>query len=191
MSVAAIEVQPLAPQRLADFLAFFDHDAFVDNRRWQSCYCQYLHTDHGRVDWALCTAQQNRAAACQRIEAARMPGLLAYRDGRVVGWCNAAPLTMLPAYADERTDEDAQIGQVGCFVVAPSARRQGVARALLSAALGTFRQQSLRIAQGFPQRDARSDAQQHLGPLSLLVDAGFHVHGERDDGTIVVRRNLV
>jgi len=126
MSVAAIEVQPLAPQRLADFLAFFDHDAFVDNRRWQSCYCQYLHTDHGRVDWALCTAQQNRAAACQRIEAARMPGLLAYRDGRVVGWCNAAPLTMLPAYADERTDEDAQIGQIGCFVVAPSARPIGL-----------------------------------------------------------------
>jgi GNAT superfamily N-acetyltransferase len=191
MSVASIEVRPLAPQRRADFLAFFDREAFADNPRWQSCYCQYLYTDHRRVDWHACSAQQNRAAACERIEAARMPGLLAYRDGRVVGWCNAAPLTMLPAYADDHADDGAQIGQIGCFVVAPGARRQGVARALLNGALDAFRAQGLRIAQGFPQRDARSDEQQHLGPLSLFVAAGFHVHRERDDGTIVVRRELV
>ena len=42
-----------------------------------------------------------------------------------------------------------------------------------------------------PQRQATSDAQQHLGPLPLFIAAGFRVHREHDDGTIIVRRDLV
>jgi len=185
-----LQVQPLAPQRLDDFLAFFDGDAFADNPRWSSCYCQYLHVDHRAVTWAQRTGQQNRAAACERIAAAQMQGWLAYRDGRVVGWCNAAPRATMQAFADDPDTDDAAIGQVGCFVVAKAQRRGGVARALLDAALVGFREQGLRIAQGLPQRDALSDAQQHLGPLSMYLAAGFRVHRELDGGTIVVRRDL-
>ena len=190
MSVLPLEVLPLAPQRLADFLAFFDGDAFADNPRWRFCYCQFLHVDHTRVDWTQRTAEQNRAVACERIAAGRMQGFLAYRGGRVVGWCNAAPRTLMQAYTDEPGPAAAYIGQIGCFVVAKAQRRSGVARALLVAALERFRAQGLRIAQGTPQRDARSDAQHHLGPLALFVAAGFRVHSEREDGTIVVRRDL-
>jgi GNAT superfamily N-acetyltransferase len=190
MSPLPLDVRPLAPQRLADFMAFFDGDAFVDNPRWQSCYCQYLHVDHSAVNWAQRTLEQNRAAACGHIAAARMQGFLAYRDGRVVGWCNAAPRTMLQALSDEPDVDDAHIGQIGCFVVAKAQRRTGVASALLSAALAGFQAQGLRIAQGTPLRDAHSDAQQHLGPMAMYLAAGFRVHRERNDGTIVVRREL-
>ena len=190
MSAEPFDVQPLAPQRLADFLGFFDGDAFADNPRWASCYCQYLHVDHRTVDWARRTARDNRAAACERIAAAQMQGYLAQRGGRVVGWCNAAPRSTMAAYADEPDPDDERIGQIGCFVVAKAQRRSGVATALLQAALAGFRAQGLRIAQGMPQRQATSDAQQHLGPLALFLAAGFRVHREHDDGTIIVRRDL-
>jgi len=190
MGEGLLEVRPLTPQRRADFLTFFDGDAFADNPGWRFCYCQFLHVDHSAVAWAQRTAEQNRAAACERIAAAQMQGFLAYRDGRVVGRCNAAPRTMMLAYADDPDPDDEHIGQIGCFVVAKTQRRSGVARALLGAALAGFRAQGLRIAQGTPQRDARSDAQHHLGPLSLYVAAGFRVHSEREDGTIVVRCDL-
>ena len=190
MTSASLQVQPLVPRRLGDFLAFFDGDAFADNPRWSSCYCQYLQVDHREVVWAQRTAQQNRAAACERIGAARMQGWLAYRDGRVVGWCNAAPRATMQAFSDTPDVDDAAIGQIGCFVVARAHRRSGVASALLSAALDGFRGRGLRIAQGTPQRDARSDAQQHLGPLAMFMAAGFHVHRQLDGGTIVVRRDL-
>jgi len=191
MNVEPLDVQPLAPQRLADFLGFFDGDAFADNPRWASCYCQYLHVDHRQVDWEQRTAGDNRAAACGRIAGAQMQGFLAYCSGRVVGWCNAAPRSTLAAYADEPDPDDERIGQIGCFVVAKAQRRSGVATALLQAALAGFRAQGLRIAQGMPQRQATSDAQQHLGPLPLFIAAGFRVHREHDDGTIIVRRDLV
>ena len=187
----ALTVLPLSPQRQADFLAFFDRDAFADNARWQSCYCQYLLLDHRQVSWSQRSAEQNPSAACAGIAAQRMHGHLAYRGGKVVGWCHAAVRAALAAYADDPDPDDAAIGQIGCFVVAPAHRRSGVARALLDAAIAGFRAQGLRLAQGYPQRDATSDAQQHLGPLPLFLAAGFRVHREDDRGTIVVRRDLV
>jgi GNAT superfamily N-acetyltransferase len=190
MSPEPIDVQPLAPARLADFVAFFDGDAFADNPGWRFCYCQYLHVDHRTVQWVRRTAEQNREAACQRIAAAQMQGFLAYRGGRVVGWCNAAPRTMMQAYADDHDPDDARIGQIGCFVVAKAQRRTGVAGALLRAALQGLGSSGLRIAQATPSRQARSDAQQHHGPLGMYLTAGFRVHRERDDGTMVVRRDL-
>lgn len=87
MSDTAIEVHPLSPERLPDFLAFFDGDAFSDNPKWSSCYCQCYYEDHSRVVWKDRTAAENRSFACERAANGQMQGYLAYVGGRVVGWC--------------------------------------------------------------------------------------------------------
>jgi len=38
-------------------------------------------------------AEENRLAASQLIQNREMRGYLAYNDGRIVGWCNANPVT--------------------------------------------------------------------------------------------------
>jgi len=93
-----VEIYPLTPERQDDFLSFFEGDAFADNPKWKSCFCQFLYVDHNTVNWQARTYAQNRSAACERICRSRMQGLLAYIDGRPVGWCNAAPRTMLDAF---------------------------------------------------------------------------------------------
>ena len=40
MSPDPIDVVPLSPARLDDFMAFFEGEAFSDNPKWSSCYCQ-------------------------------------------------------------------------------------------------------------------------------------------------------
>ena len=120
-----------------------------------------------------------------------MQGLLAYRGNEVVGWCNAAPRTMLDAFADEPDSDEERLGQITCFVVAKAHRRTGVARALLDAACELLRQQGLSIAEASPSRSASSDAENHLGPLTLYISAGFEVHREEEDGVVVVRRSLL
>jgi hypothetical protein len=87
MTHEAIEIRNLTPGLLPDLLAYFEGDAFADNPKWRSCYCQVPLVDHAKVVWAERTAEQNRAAACERIGARRMQGLLAYRAGKPVGWC--------------------------------------------------------------------------------------------------------
>ena len=44
-----VEIRELTPELLADFLGFFEGEAFADNPGWASCYCQFLYVDHARV----------------------------------------------------------------------------------------------------------------------------------------------
>jgi ribosomal protein S18 acetylase RimI-like enzyme len=120
-----------------------------------------------------------------------MQGLLAYRDGEVVGWCNAAPRTLLDSFDDEPDPDSERLGQITCFVVARSHRRTGVARALLEAACDMLREQGLGLAEANPSRTAATDAENHYGPLSLYLSAGFTLVRQREDGLAVVRRRLV
>jgi ribosomal protein S18 acetylase RimI-like enzyme len=190
MPEAPLTIRHLTPELRDDWLQFFEGAAFADNPKWKSCYCQFLYVDHSKVDWAARTAQENRAASCERIGCGRMQGLLAYRGDQVVGWCNAAPRMLMDGFADEPDPDEARLGQITCFVVAREHRRTGVARALLEAACEMLRQQGLAFAEANPSRNAASDAANHYGPLSLFESAGFIAVRERDDGIVVMRRAL-
>jgi hypothetical protein len=102
MSTATVEIHPLSPERLADFMAFFEGEAFSDNPKWSSCYCQCFYEDHSKIHWASRTAAENRACASNRIVQGQMQGLLAYLGGQVVGWCNAAPRELLMYWTPSR-----------------------------------------------------------------------------------------
>lgn len=190
MTTSNVEIRKLSPELMQDFLSFFDRDAFADNPKWSFCFCQFLYVDHAEVDWPARTAQENRAAACNRIGTNRMQGYLAYRDGKPIGWCNAAPRTMMEAFADEPDPDASRIGQITCFVVAKPHRRSGVATSLLHAACAGLKAQGLAIAEASPLADASNEAQHHYGPLSMYLAAGFVIHRKDDDGTVYVRRRL-
>ena len=191
MSFAPLQIRRLTPELREDFLQFFEGAAFADNPKWRSCYCQFLYVDHAKVTWSARTAEENRAAACERIACGGMQGLLAYRDSRVVGWCNAAPRVLMDSFADEPDPDAERLGQITCFVVAHDQRRTGVARALLEAACDMLREQGLTIAEANPSRRASTDAENHYGPLSLYLSAGFAIVREEEDGIVVMRRSLV
>ncbi len=190
MSGTGLAIHPLSPERQADFLAFFEGEAFADNPRWNSCFCQFLYVDHDKVAWGERTGPQNRAAACERIGAGRMRGYLAYRDGKPVGWCNAAPRTMMAAFDDEPDPDAQRIGQITCFVVAKAHRRSGVATALLAAACEGLAAQGMAIAEALPLAQADTDARNHFGPLAMYLAAGFREHRRDADGHVFVRLAL-
>jgi GNAT superfamily N-acetyltransferase len=190
MNPLPIEIHPISAERLPDFLAFFDGEAFADNPKWGFCYCQFAYVDHSQVEWKTRTVEQNRQAACQRIQGNTMKGYLAYRGGKPIGWCNAAPRTLLDAFADEPDPDAAGIGQITCFIVAKDHRGSGVAKALLQAACDGLRAQGLTIAEASANPSASTDAERHDGPLSMYLAAGFSAHRTEEDGYVTVRRRL-
>lgn len=187
---AGVEIRALTPALEPDLVGFFEGDAFADNPKWASCYCQFLHVDHREVDWHRRTAAENRAACCARVAAGRMPGYLAYRDGKVVGWCNAAPRTMLAAFDDEPDPDAGRIGIIACFVVAKAHRRTGVARSLLEAACAGLAAQGLAFAEAMPKPGTEDDGANHFGPLALFAAAGFVKVRDGEHGSVIVRRAL-
>lgn len=141
-------------------------------------------------DYPTRTKEQNRELRSELIRSAKANGLVAYRLGRVVGWCHAAPKTELlnipgPVAADA--------GAIVCFVVAPDQRRQGIATTLLEAAVAHLRKRGMRTAEAYPLLGEIDPERwvwmNYLGPLSMYVKAGFEV-AERLDRQCVVRRAL-
>jgi GNAT superfamily N-acetyltransferase len=201
-----IEVRPLDPAGLDEFVTFFDRDAFSDNPWWAGCYCNFYESlTHAAENPDPSTPafapfrEHNRNEKIGRIRSGAVTGFLAYRDGAVVGWLNAQPAEryanprqFAPPFAEipERT------GMLMCFVVAPGARGQGVGTALLQAAIAGFRATGLRHAQGFARRpdaerrewDTFATSNYH-GTLSMYVANGFSEVGSLGDYAIM-RRSL-
>ena len=115
-----------------------------------------------------------------------MQGYLAYSEGTPIGWCNAAPRNLLHALDDEPTPSAEQVGAIICFLVEPSNRGRGVARQLLEAACEGLKKQGLHIAEANPRTVSTSAAENHFGPLSLYLSAGFTIHREDEDGSVYV-----
>lgn len=190
MTQSTVTIKALSPDLKQDFLRFFEGSAFSDNPKWSSCYCQCFYEDHSVVKWSERTAPQNRSMACDRIERQSMQGYLAYDGSTPVGWCNAAPRKLLRALDDEPTPDSEHVGTIICFLVEPSYRGQGVARQLLQAACEGLRNQGSRIAEANPRTESTTAAENHFGPLSLYLSAGFTVHREDEDGSVYVRLAL-
>ena len=190
MNAPVIEIFPLTPRRLPDFLDFFDHRAFVDHPQWQSCYCHFPHADHATIAWKDRTAGQNRAATCERIAAETMTGWLAYAHGQAIGWCNAGPRRFVAGLFDAPEPLAERIGAIACFVVAPAFRGRRVATALLGAACEGLRERGLEWAEAYPRADAADAAQNHYGPLAMYRAASFEVVKDEPGGRLTVRKRL-
>ena len=185
-----IEIQPLTPQRLPDFLDLFDNRAFTDNPKWQSCYCYFPHADHANEDWEKRTGAQNRAGTCQRIESETMTGWLAYADGQAIGWVNAGARRFIAGLFDEPEPLADRIGAIACFVVAPAFRGQRIATALLQAACDGLRERDFEYAEAYPRPGAAGAAASHHGSVSMYNAAGFTTVKTHPDGLLTVRKRL-
>jgi len=190
--VTQVVIREVSAFLLEDWLAFFDRDAFIDNREWAGCFCHYYHANADEKDWDAWTSAENRSAASRLILDGQLQGYLAYAGGHPVGWCQAAPRLAIPNVVKDKTlsvGDDRVIGSIVCFVVAPAFRRHGVARSLLESACTGFRKQGLRVAEAYPRPAAAGDAANCRGPLALFLEAGFKTFRELPDLT-VVRREL-
>jgi GNAT superfamily N-acetyltransferase len=183
--VSEVSIRTISPDQHDAVMHYFDMVAYADNPNWSRCYCCERLVD----DYDSRTKEQNRSTRSELILSARANGLVAYRLGRVVGWCHAAPKTELLNVPGERTRE---AGAIVCFVVAPDQRRQGIATHLLDAAIEDLRSRGMTTAEAYPWRGEVDPARwvwaQYVGPLSMYLKAGFEIAAEQDDFCIVRRR---
>lgn len=187
--IGAVEIHPATPDRAEDVLHFFDYEGFAGKFDWAACYCtaHHLMEDEDRADY--CRAR-NRAIIAERIEEQSTTGLLAYADGKVAAWCNASPRSAFPYYAGRDDLDDASVGSIVCFVVAPPYRRHGLAAKLLEAACDSFVARGFKVAEAYPNKQPRDDGSAYHGPMSMYLDAGFNEIGPLDQYLTVVQKAL-
>lgn len=106
-----------------------------------------------RKDFEAGMGASNRAAMRRIFEDDAPPGVIAWRDGRPVGWLQAAPRSAFPRLATSRVSapvDDLPVWSVSCFVVRKEARGTGVGVALLGGACDLARAAGTPALEGYP-----------------------------------------
>jgi GNAT superfamily N-acetyltransferase len=109
------------------------------------------------------------------------PGLVALQDARAVGWVGLGPREEFGRLARSRTLPQLPgdtVWVVNCFVVARTARRSGVASALLDAAVAYARDHGAQTLEGYPVATSGgriSSASVYTGTAGMFERAGFSV----------------
>lgn len=183
--IGEVEIRPITTESGRDAIRFFDLDAFPDNPAWGACYCMF-YPSGGRdnPDWGEEPWQQNRSDQLERIATGRTTGMLAYAEGKVVGWCNATARGELPGFA---TGEDDGVASVVCFAIAPPYRGHGLATRLLDTVVAEFGVRGFDWLEAYPVRDPKDERVAYHGSLDLYLRAGFEVGSEEP---LVLRRSL-
>jgi GNAT superfamily N-acetyltransferase/uncharacterized protein YndB with AHSA1/START domain len=191
-SVGPIEVHDVTAARVADYQRFFDNDAFRDYPAWQFCYCAEPIFSADAESWSGRTQEDNRRDISRMLGSGETTGLLAYADGKPVGWCHYGRTTRLAGVMKHYELEPAgqeRVGSIACFVITAPYRGHGVAKALLEAACDRLAASGLDWVEAYPRKDQDSPQGNFRGPLAMYLAAGFKPH--REAGTSqIVRKSL-
>ena len=169
-----VTIRPVTPDRWADLVALFEQRG--EPRR---CWCTYFRFP--RPQWDRMDVTERRAELDGIVASGAEPGLLAYaEDGTPVGWVSVAPRAEFLAHLERtRVLKPAPgdgVWSVLCFAVSPRARRQGVAHALLAAAVEYARQRGASAVEGHPLDATRRklmSMEMYVGVSSMFAEAGF------------------
>ena len=115
------------------------------------------------------------------------PGVLAYVDGVVAGWCSVAPRSSYRRLMNSRTIpflDDRDAWSIVCFVVRAGFRRRGLMHELLAGAVAHARECGAEVVEGYPVVVPRGDRVDvisgYVGTTRLFAAGGF-VQAVRDD----------
>jgi GNAT superfamily N-acetyltransferase len=179
--MAELTIRPATADRWPDVVALFEQPG--EPRR---CWCTYFRFP--KPKWSATPVDARREVFREVVASAAEPGLLAYADGRPVGWVSVAPRAeFLPHLDRTRVLKPAPgegVWSVLCFVVSRPARGQGVGHALLVAAVEYAREHGAQAVEGHPLDETRRELmtmEAYPGVTSMFRRAGF---------TEIVRRGV-
>jgi GNAT superfamily N-acetyltransferase len=167
-----MEIHPATVERWSDLCTVLNPR---DDPR--ACWCLAYRLPSGEFGSTRGNQREERMRGL--VETGPPPGLLAYLDGEVVGWCNVGPRAAMERLVRSRTIpaiDDVPVWSVVCFVVRVGFRRQGVAEELLHGAVEYAGSQGAPAIEGYPidpagKRVNTSDA--FVGTAGMFERAGF------------------
>jgi len=125
------------------------------------------------------------------------PGLVAFRDGRAVGWVSLGPREDFERLAHSTVlgpVDDCPVWSIVCFVVGRRERGHGIARALLDAAIDYARANGATMLEAYPADtggDRIPSAYAYQGTLAMFERAGFRVVARRQSNPTTPVRPIV
>lgn len=177
--MAGTEVLPLTPDRWADVAELFGRRG-ADG----GCWCMFWRDS--ATDYGQSTNQRNRHRLQGLAAEDPAPGLIAYREGRAVGWIGLGPRRSFERLNRSRTltpVDDLPVWSIVCFFVHRQARGAGVTADLLEAAVAYAREHGAVGLEGYPvggDGPRLKAALAYVGTVGMFRRAGFRTVRETE-----------
>lgn len=183
-----LRVLPLTEQRWYDLVELFGRPGGSIVRH---CWCMYSRRTGNRG----ATSEENERAMQALVSSGTVPGLIAYRDGRPVGWISVGPRQDYRRLANSpimKPVDDRPVWSIVCFFIDTHERGKGISRALFRGAMDYARSQGASLLEAYPvDKPGRSNPlSMWFGAKSLYDQAGFKEVARRKRTRPVVRRRL-
>ena len=193
-----IEIKNLSPALVEDYLHFFDVTPHDDNMEGSKCYCVcWCSADHS-IPTDFSSQEKRRQIARRYVIDGVIQGYLAYKNGEVVGWCNANTksdckkciswLRFMQNVEDDKPD--LKVKSIFCFVIAPPFRRQGIATMLLKRVCEDAKADGFDMVESYPKKTYVNAARDFMGPSAMYKKCGFTVYKEYNQDEVVMRKQL-
>ena len=167
-----------------------------DRGAYSGCWCMWFRITQQEFSKGAPRggAPGNRDAMKRLVASGRVPGLLAYLDGRPVGWISVAPREEFGRVerspVSKPTDDEPGVWSIVCWYIDRRHRGQGVGAALLTAAVDHARRKGARIIEGYPvdpSRRKHTNAEAFVGIDSMFRQAGFREVARRSPSRPLMR----
>src|SRR3954452_7570426 len=159
---------------------------------FSGCWCMWFRRRN--ADWWAAGNSGNRQAFERLVDSERIPGLLAYLDGRAVGWVSLAPRDEYERISGDQEAADhggpkRSVWAVVCFYIDRHHRGAGIATALLTAAVDHARGNGATALEAYPiEPESRTDnASAFTGLRSMFERVGFRETGRFERWAAVPR----
>jgi GNAT superfamily N-acetyltransferase len=185
----ALAFHPLTPDRWRDLETLFGERGACGG-----CWCMWWRLQRSQFNQQK--GEGNKRAFKKIVAAGEVPGILAYGDGRPVGWCALAPRETYPVLKNSRIlqpVDDQPVWSITCFFVAKPFRRRGVSVALLRAAAEHAGKRGAKILEGYPvepKQEKMADAFVWSGLASAFRQAGFAEVLRRSETRPIMRKEI-
>jgi GNAT superfamily N-acetyltransferase len=170
-------------------------DLFNSSSTTRGCWCMWFLLSSSEVDagWG----DGNRREFSKLAGQDPPGGVMAYRDGKPVGWCAAGPRSRYRRAMRSRIlagrdpAEDDSVWLVPCFFVRTGARQAGLTRELLTAAVELARDHGATAVEGFPLAGSGPHStDRYLGTEPLFSACGFTTIARPSPRRVVMRLEL-
>ena len=188
-SISELSFHPLTPERWGDFETLFGKSGACGG-----CWCMW---------WRLAASQfneqkgdKNKKSMKKIINEGRIPGILAYHEGRAIGWCSVAPREEYPRIDRSRIlkpIDEQPVWSIVCFFVMKGFRRQGVTQQLIAEAIKFAKKQKAKIVEAYPvdpQKPDTPDVFVYTGLANAFRKTGFTEVARRSETRPIMRYKI-
>ncbi len=167
-----IVLEEASPDKWNDLQALFG-----DKGAYGGCWCTYFRLR--RAEFASRTKNERKEIMGGLISSGKTPGLIAYMEGKPVGWCSLGPrdeFILLSSSRILKPIDDEPVWSIVCFYIDKKYRRKGVMKSLIRGALSYAGKKGASIVEAYPVDPGESDYPEpyaYTGLYRAFTDSGF------------------